>query len=177
MTESTQLAGAPAWEVYGRAKRLRARARICRRGSRQISGTSRLDPTRWMEEHQRSGTTYETPPRSPNTDDCSNFCSTVAHDADIDTPAHDSRSMITSGDFAFVPTGEERKGDYMWQPRNNHLQGHVGVFTGDNDAQGRPLGIQMGVKGGASIQPWGPNGVFAGGSSLVYLRPLVPVQP
>jgi hypothetical protein len=85
--------------------------------------------------------------------------------------------MIYSGDFTFVPTGQERKGDFMWQSRNQQGQGHVGVFTGEHDARGRPLGTQMGVRSGASVQPWGPNGVFANGNHLVYLRPLVPVKP
>jgi len=131
-----------------------------------------------VESHQESGVTYASPPSGENTDDCSHFCSTalnnVLQNAGVDgTPYHSTMDFASSAHFVQVP--EPRAGDFMWQPRSSGPagSGHVGIYLGESDSRGRPLGAQMGSSG-AKIAAFGPGGWFDGGSQIRYYRPTVP---
>jgi hypothetical protein len=82
-------------------------------------------------------------------------------------PYHTTRDLAGSKYYRKVNASEAQAGDILWQP------GHMGVYTGQSDARGRPMGVQMGSSG-AREAPWGLNGWFAGGAQLKYYRPLIP---
>ena len=118
--------------------------------------------------------TYESPPTGTGTDDCTGFCYNVLTEIGLaDIPYHTSRDFATSSHFTDVTT--PRPGDFVWQPRSSGLpgSGHVGVFLGESDSQGRPLMAQMGTSG-AQVAPFGPNGWFEGGTQVRYYRANVP---
>jgi hypothetical protein len=46
----------------------------------------------------------------------------------------------------------------------------MGIYTGKADAQGHPLGVQMGNHG-AATGAWGPGGWFAKGDDMRSYRP------
>ena len=46
----------------------------------------------------------------------------------------------------------------------------MGVYSGENDANGHPIGTQMGNHG-VSEAPWGPGGWFRDGGDLKFYRP------
>jgi len=131
-----------------------------------------------VKSHQESGVTYASPPTGDNTDDCSNFCSTALNNA-LESAGVEGIPYHSTRDFAssphFVEVSQPRAGDLIWQPRSSGPpgSGHSGIYLGENDSRGRPLGAQMGSSG-ARILPFGPSGVFEGGGQIKYYRPTVP---
>ncbi|MDX2239427.1 MAG: NlpC/P60 family protein [Leptolyngbyaceae cyanobacterium bins.302] len=76
--------------------------------------------------------------------------------------------------FEKVPEGKQRAGDIILEAKYNkeekRYKGHVGIYSGKQDARGMPLGVQMGG-GGAREAPWGSKGWFAkeyGGNTEYY---------
>ena len=123
-----------------------------------------------VEANQKNGVSYPPDPLNPgsNEEDCSHFCSNVGHAGGLaHIPYHTTAQLADSKYYRAVGADEAQAGDIMWQP------GHMGVYLGRQDGRGRPLGAEMG-NSGAHIAPFGPNGWFAGGSQLIYYRPLVP---
>ena len=123
-----------------------------------------------MKSHQDEGVEYaRVRPLGANQDDCNNFCTQSVRAAGLEAPPTATWQYATSMYYARIHPRRRREGDIMWQP------GHVGVFSGKHDESGRPLGYQMGTTG-ASLQPWGPGGVFEGGAQLIYYRLLKPIK-
>jgi hypothetical protein len=100
-------------------------------------------------------------------------CSTMVHD--ILVKAGYDVDYTTTGAFAdseqFVKVADPLPGDVILQLDED--SGHVGIFTGYVDKQGRPWGVQMGVHG-PSPAPWGPKGWFKELGPVEYYRPRNP---
>jgi cell wall-associated NlpC family hydrolase len=132
-------------------------------------------------DYQSRGVKYRSPPSGTNTADCSHFCADVLDQAGFAIPYHTSRDFANSQYFREVPASEAQAGDIIWQPRTTELPGagHVGIYTGERNAKGNPLGVQMGNKG-ARTAVWGPRsktggdggGWFDGGEQIKFYRPI-----
>jgi len=120
-------------------------------------------------EHQKDKTTYQSPPKDENTDDCSHFCHTAYQNAGIDVSYHWTARFAESKEFVEVSADDARAGDVIYQPRDGG--GHVGILTGTTDKKGRIQAWQMG-NSGARLGAWGPGGWFAGGDKAKFYRPL-----
>jgi cell wall-associated NlpC family hydrolase len=98
------------------------------------------------------------------TSDCSHFVHDVLQRAGVDVPYTTTGEIGTSPHFEKVPAGEERAGDVIVQG------GHMGVYSGEKDANGHPIGTQMGDHG-TKEAPWGPGGWFGHPDDTRYYRP------
>jgi cell wall-associated NlpC family hydrolase len=96
--------------------------------------------------------------------DCSHFVNDALQRSGVDVPYVNTAEIATSGHFAEVPANEAHAGDVVVQGA------HMGVFTGGGDADGHPIGVQMGNHG-AQAAPWGPGGWFSNGGDIRFYRP------
>jgi NlpC/P60 family len=119
-------------------------------------------------DYQDRGVTYQMggdASSGGDTSDCSHFVHDVLQQSGVDTPYTTTAGMSSSANFTQVPAADAQAGDVLVQG------GHMGVFTGQTDAQGRPMGTQMGNHG-AQDGPFGPGGWFPSGNDLRYYRPV-----
>ena len=98
----------------------------------------------------------------PGFTDCSHFVCRV-----LNVPYQTSHQITNSLCFAPVSSSEARAGDVMYSP-----QGHVGIYVGRTDSQGRWEGIDWGQRmpNGRTISKWGPGGWYRG--PISFYRPL-----
>lgn len=100
--------------------------------------------------------------------DCSSYVADTMSRSGVGVPDTTTGALETSQDYELVAPEDARPGDVIRQG------GHMGIYTGTDD-RGRPTGNQMGTHGAAE-QPWGPHGVFEGGSHTQYYRPRVSAE-
>jgi cell wall-associated NlpC family hydrolase len=97
--------------------------------------------------------------------DCSNFVKYVLNQAGLSSiPYTPTAGVTNSPHYTKVPAGQERAGDIIVQ------SGHMGIYTGNKDGNGNPIGVQMGNHQ-VGPAPWGPGGWFPGGGTLQFFRP------
>ena len=84
-----------------------------------------------MGSYKKSGITYGSPPVSGQTQDCSHFYCASANRAGLDVEYRNTGAMSEEDGFKQIDAGEARAGDAIMRP------GHVGVYTGLKDSQGR----------------------------------------
>jgi hypothetical protein len=77
--------------------------------------------------------------------------------------------QFPNSDYAIV-SGAPQVGDVIVQG------GHAGIFSGNYDAQNRPLGIQNGGRG-TSVIPWGSKVRGLAHVDPVFYRRLIPKNP
>ena len=100
------------------------------------------------------------------TADCSHYVNDVLRQAGINAPYVTTATIASSPGFVQVTADDVRAGDVI-------VQGdHMGIYSGEDDAKGHPLGYQMGVKSGASEATWGPGGRWFPDATPTYYRPI-----
>lgn len=97
------------------------------------------------------------------TSDCSHFVADVLGQAGLSISYVTTTTISTSSSFQNVVAAKAQAGDVIVQG------GHMGVYSGEVDAQKHPKGYQMG-NSGAALGIWGPGGWFKKPEDLRYYR-------
>jgi hypothetical protein len=129
-----------------------------------------------------------------NEADCSSYVSEVLNRSGFNIGKLTSAMVLDHPRLVPVSPGDEREGDIMYEPDTDKKtgevgpSGHIGIYTGQRNRRGLPLGLQMG-KSGAKEAVWGPQGPlspstqkpinpemgwFPNGERLRYFRVAVP---
>lgn len=120
------------------------------------------------QDYKDRGVTYQLGASAANggtKSDCSHFVHHVMQQAGVNVPYETTSSILNSGSYQEVTAANAQPGDVLVQG------GHMGVYAGTTDSQGRPQGWQMG-NNGAQLGAWGPNGWFYPNQPLRYFRPV-----
>lgn len=99
-----------------------------------------------------------------DTSDCSHYVHDVYQQQGVDVPYETTSTISESSAYDEVPAADARAGDTIVQG------GHMGIYNGNVDSQGRPEGWQMGSSG-PKLGKWGPNGWFNQDQTPKYYRP------
>ena len=79
--------------------------------------------------------------------------------------------------FKLIGASEARAGDVILRPGTNGGPGHMGIYTGQKDNQGRYLALDMGGRSPRMDQllsNWGPGSTYKNTGPITFYRPMVP---
>ena len=127
-----------------------------------------------MADYKKHGITYGKPPTPGQTQDCSHFYCASANRAGLHIDYRNTTVMAKEDGFKLIGASEARAGDVIMRP------GHVGIYTGQQDRQGRFLALDMGGRSPdytRLLSNWGPGSSYGNLGPITFYRPMVPTTP